>query len=207
MEQGILYKRYQNAAAAWEASQLRRDRSSRTATGSPAHLVITSIQPDRVLPPGTALEGAAEETSTPETVTTALPRGFLVRDFQHVGGRSPCHFWTSWYDTWSDSQEQGVLFCMIHNTTRSRGRPRSFDELAALEKATQVFWSKGYDGVTIDDLVGRDGCGTDEPVCRLRGQADVVLARPQGVCRNERGSPCEGNLLAAASSRLARQPS
>ena len=42
---------------------------------------------------------------------------------------------------------------MIHNNTRPRGRPRSFDETGALEKATQVFWSKGYDGVTIDDLV------------------------------------------------------
>src|SRR5277367_362706 len=42
---------------------------------------------------------------------------------------------------------------MIQNDTRPRGRPRSFDEMEALEKATQVFWSKGYDGVTIDDLV------------------------------------------------------
>ncbi len=44
---------------------------------------------------------------------------------------------------------------MIQKVTKPRGRPRSFDELEALEKATQVFWSKGYDGVTIDDLVGR----------------------------------------------------
>lgn len=42
---------------------------------------------------------------------------------------------------------------MIPNTTKPRGRPRSFDEMEALERATQVFWSKGYDGVTIDDLV------------------------------------------------------
>lgn len=42
---------------------------------------------------------------------------------------------------------------MIQKTTKPRGRPRSFDELEALEKATKVFWSKGYDGVTIDDLV------------------------------------------------------
>jgi AcrR family transcriptional regulator len=48
---------------------------------------------------------------------------------------------------------------MIHKTTRPRGRPRSFDELEALEKATQVFWSKGYDGVTIDDLVAGMGVG------------------------------------------------
>ena len=48
---------------------------------------------------------------------------------------------------------------MIRNTTRPRGRPRSFDETGALEKATQVFWSKGYDGVTIDDLVAGMGVG------------------------------------------------
>ncbi len=35
----------------------------------------------------------------------------------------------------------------------------SFDERDALEKATQVFWSKGYDGVTIDDLVAGMGVG------------------------------------------------
>src|ERR1700744_1901226 len=50
---------------------------------------------------------------------------------------------------------------MVQNTDRPRGRPRSFDETGALEKATQVFWSKGYDGVTIDDLV--DGMGVGRP--------------------------------------------
>ena len=48
---------------------------------------------------------------------------------------------------------------MVQNNSRSRGRPRSFDERDALEKATQVFWSKGYDGVTIDDLVAGMGVG------------------------------------------------
>src|SRR5271155_2137210 len=48
---------------------------------------------------------------------------------------------------------------MLQNTARPRGRPRSFDETGALEKATQVFWSKGYDGVTIDDLVAGMGVG------------------------------------------------
>ena len=50
---------------------------------------------------------------------------------------------------------------MIQNAAKPRGRPRSFDELEALEKAIQVFWSKGYDGVTIDDLV--DGMGVGRP--------------------------------------------
>ena len=48
---------------------------------------------------------------------------------------------------------------MIQKSAKPRGRPRSFDETGALEKATQVFWSKGYDGVTIDDLVAGMGVG------------------------------------------------
>lgn len=48
---------------------------------------------------------------------------------------------------------------MIKNTARPRGRPRSFDEQQALEAATGVFRSKGYDGVTIDDLVAGMGVG------------------------------------------------
>jgi len=50
---------------------------------------------------------------------------------------------------------------MIQNAARARGRPRSFDESTALAKAIQVFWLKGYDGVTIDDLV--DGMGVGRP--------------------------------------------
>src|SRR5580704_6792623 len=48
---------------------------------------------------------------------------------------------------------------MFQNSERSRGRPRTFDERDALEKATRVFRSKGYDGVTIDDLVTGMGVG------------------------------------------------
>ncbi|MBW4021877.1 MAG: TetR/AcrR family transcriptional regulator [Proteobacteria bacterium] len=48
---------------------------------------------------------------------------------------------------------------MLQNTAKPRGRPRSFDERQALQKATEVFWSKGYDGATIDDLVASMGVG------------------------------------------------
>jgi AcrR family transcriptional regulator len=48
---------------------------------------------------------------------------------------------------------------MFHNAERTRGRPRSFDERDALEKAIRVFRAKGYDGVTIDDLVAGMGVG------------------------------------------------
>ena len=48
---------------------------------------------------------------------------------------------------------------MFQNAVKPRGRPRNFDEQEALEKAIQVFWSKSYDGVTIDDLVVGMGVG------------------------------------------------
>ena len=66
---------------------------------------------------------------------------------------------------------------MIQKTARPRGRPRSFDETGALEKATQVFWSKGYDGVTIDDLVAGMGVGTAEPVCASSGDKRAIFLR------------------------------
>jgi AcrR family transcriptional regulator len=48
---------------------------------------------------------------------------------------------------------------MFQNDVRPRGRPRSFDEGDAVEKAIRVFRSKGYDGVTVDDLVAGMGVG------------------------------------------------
>jgi AcrR family transcriptional regulator len=55
-----------------------------------------------------------------------------------------------------DASFQGYASGQVNVLSRRR---RSFDESDALKKATQVFWSKGYDGVTIDDLVAGMGVG------------------------------------------------
>ena len=38
-----------------------------------------------------------------------------------------------------------------------RGRPRSFDRSAALRRAMEVFWAKGYDGASLTDLTAAMG--------------------------------------------------
>jgi AcrR family transcriptional regulator len=48
---------------------------------------------------------------------------------------------------------------MVQNVKRSRGRPRRFESDEALDRATKVFWRKGYDATTIDDLVEAMGVG------------------------------------------------
>src|ERR1700751_3106706 len=37
---------------------------------------------------------------------------------------------------------------------RGRGRPRLFDRTAAIEQAIKLFWDRGYEGTTFDDLIG-----------------------------------------------------
>ncbi len=38
-----------------------------------------------------------------------------------------------------------------------RGRPRAFDRTAALRRAMEVFWVKGYEGASMSDLTAAMG--------------------------------------------------
>jgi AcrR family transcriptional regulator len=40
---------------------------------------------------------------------------------------------------------------------RPRGRPRAYDPETALAQAAEVFWKKGYDGTSLDDLAAATG--------------------------------------------------
>ena len=89
---------------------------------------------------------------------------------------------------------------MILNTTRPRGRPRNFDELEALAKATQVFRSKGYDGVTIDDLV--DGMGVGRPTLyAVFGDKRAIFMRALRAYAERKGASAAKALLSPQSLR------
>ena len=94
---------------------------------------------------------------------------------------------------------------MFQKTERPRGRPRSFDESAALEKATRVFRSKGYDGTTIDDLVAGMGVGRPSLYSVFGDKRTIFLRVLRAYAEAKGRSRCEGALLAAGSSRLARR--
>lgn len=83
---------------------------------------------------------------------------------------------------------------MVQNSVKPRGRPRSFDEAEALEKAIQVFWSKGYDGVTIDDLV--DGMGVGRPsLYAVFGDKRAIFLRALKAYAERKGAAAAKALL------------
>src|SRR5579871_1785473 len=87
---------------------------------------------------------------------------------------------------------------MIQKTGRPRGRPRSFDETEALEKATQVFWSKGYDGVTIDDLVAGMGVGRPS-LYAVFGDKRSIFLRALKIYADRKGAGAKKALLSPQS--------
>src|SRR6478672_7820414 len=83
---------------------------------------------------------------------------------------------------------------MVRNDPQPRGRPRSFDEDDAVEKATHVFWSKGYDGVTIDDLV--EGMGVGRPTLyAVFGDKRAIFLRAMKAYAERKGALAAKALL------------
>ncbi len=89
---------------------------------------------------------------------------------------------------------------MIQKAARPRGRPRGFDENTALAKATQVFWQKGYDGVTIDDLVVEMGVGRPSLYSIFGSKRKIFMRVLQGYAERK-GALSEKALLSPATLR------
>ena len=53
------------------------------------------------------------------------------------------------------------------------GRPQIFSEEEALEKATQLFWSKGYEATSTDDLLSAMGIGKSSFYNTFKGKREL----------------------------------
>ena len=93
---------------------------------------------------------------------------------------------------------------MFQNAARPRGRPRGFDEAEALGKATQVFWSKGFDGATIDDLVAGMGVGRPS-LYSVFGDKRTMFLRVLKAYAETKGAGAAKALFCFHACRLARR--
>ena len=89
---------------------------------------------------------------------------------------------------------------MVQNTARPRVDHAASTRAEALEKAIQVFWSKGYDGVTIDDLVAGMGVGRPS-LYAVYGDKRAIFVRVLKAYAERKGASAAKALLAPASLR------
>ena len=58
-------------------------------------------------------------------------------------------------------------------TSRGRGRPRSFDTEEALKKAAILFWERGYEGTSVQDLTAEMGITTQSLYAAFGSKAEL----------------------------------
>jgi AcrR family transcriptional regulator len=61
-------------------------------------------------------------------------------------------------------------------TARGRGRPREYDEDLALQEAVQVFWTKGFDATSLDDLSAAMGMNRPS-IYRAFGDKEAIYRK------------------------------
>src|SRR5260370_559314 len=89
---------------------------------------------------------------------------------------------------------------MSQEMPRPRGRPRSFDEREALEKAIQVFWAKGYDAVTVDNLVAVMGVPRPSLYAVFGDKAALFMRSLRAYAEGQYGGAMKALLVRAVNS-------
>ncbi|MEN4921529.1 TetR/AcrR family transcriptional regulator [Achromobacter spanius] len=85
-----------------------------------------------------------------------------------------------------------------------RGRPRNFDRAQALQKAMEVFWSKGYEGASLADLT--EAMGINSPsLYGAFGSKESLFREAVALYRETEGGSARRALLAAPTAREAIQ--
>jgi TetR/AcrR family transcriptional repressor of nem operon len=77
----------------------------------------------------------------------------------------------------------------------SRGRPKSFDENQALEQAMHLFWKKGYDATSLDELVVAMAIPR-QSLYRTFGDKRTLFIRALGLYANHINQAITHTLLA-----------
>lgn len=71
----------------------------------------------------------------------------------------------------------------------SRGRPRTFDREQALRNALSVFWARGYDGATLEELLAAMGNLKPPSFYAAFGSKDALFREAVDLYRDEVGMP------------------
>ena len=72
---------------------------------------------------------------------------------------------------------------------KARGRPRSFDRDQALERAMEVFWSKGFEGASLSDLTEAMGINPPSLYAAFGDKEQLFLAAVERYTA-QRGESC-----------------
>ena len=83
-----------------------------------------------------------------------------------------------------------------------RGRPRSFDRAAALRRAMEVFWAKGYEGATLSELTTAMGINSPSLYAAFGSKEALFLEATDLYTRSE-GTDIWSTLEQAPTARLA----
>jgi AcrR family transcriptional regulator len=83
----------------------------------------------------------------------------------------------------------------------NRGRPRSFDRDAALRRAMEAFWTKGYDAVSLEELLAAMGRLTPPSFYAAFGSKEQVFREAMELYCHTEGAPISSALADGATAR------